>query len=214
MNALKTGNLTYAIVKHHTNEHSGSIPDFTFKLHKTHKTSLERQIKEALLIEHTDNKSLMNSKSEWGFNSIPRVRIEAQNNTNSPANTSSTSGRKQFNPELSLTFKRSNDNISQNSSRKRARPDPGDGEQLPVQQIGVTSDPLHASSLHALTRVERIGKVMTKCDIQPNDIAQSLKKDTHSMFQRKNDNHQSTPGMRKAWLVRKVRKKSKISTSI
>ena len=155
----------------------------------------------------------MNSKSEWGFNSIPRVRIEAQNNTNSPANTSSTTGRKQFNPELSLTFKKSNDNISQNSSRKRARPDPGGGEQLPVQQIGVTSDPLHASSLHALTRAERIGKVVTKCDIQPNDIAQSLKKDTHSMFQRKNDNHQSTPGMRKAWLVRKVRKKSEISTS-
>ena len=116
--------------------------------------------------------------------------------------------------ELNLNFKRSNDNISQNSSRKRARPDPGDGEQLPVQQIGVTSDPLHASSLHALTRVERSGKVVTKCDIQPNDIAQSLKRETHSMFQRKNDNHQSTSGMRKAWLVRKVQKKTEISTSI
>ena len=155
----------------------------------------------------------MNSKSEWGFNSIPRVRIEAQNNTNSPVNTSSTNGCKQFNPELSLTFKRSNDNISQNSSRKRARPDPGDGEQLLVQQIGVTSDPLHASSLHALTRAERIGKVVTKCDIQPNDIAQSLSRYIHSMIQSKNDNHGSTPGMRKAWLIREVRKKSKSNTS-
>ena len=125
----------------------------------------------------------------------------------------STNGGKQFNPELSLTFKRSKDNISQNS-QNRARPDPRDGEQLPVQQKGVTSDPFHASSLHALTRAERIGKVVTKCDIQPNDIAQSLKRDTHSMFQHKNDNYQSTPGIRKAWLVRKVRKKSENSTSI
>ena len=65
---------------------------------------------------------------------------------------------------------------------KRARPDPWDGEQLPVQQKGVTNNPLHASSIHALTRAERIGKVVTKCDIQPNDIAQSLSRDTHSMF--------------------------------
>ena len=97
---------------------------FEFKLVGTNKTSLERQIKEALLIEHTPNENLMNSKAEWGFNAIPRVRIALENDPGNPLNDPQT--HRQANlptPELKAK-KRPMTNISFSeisSSGKRSR---------------------------------------------------------------------------------------------
>ena len=68
-------NSEYATVKHLVNNHNGASPDFKFSLHGSWKTSLERQLQEAIKIDQTPNDLLMNSKAEWGSNSIPRITI-------------------------------------------------------------------------------------------------------------------------------------------
>ena len=69
-------NTAYAIVKHQVNDHKESDkPEFTFKVHKSYTSSLERQIKEAIKIDEEPVDALMNSKSEWGLNSIPRITV-------------------------------------------------------------------------------------------------------------------------------------------
>ena len=74
--ALKSGNQGNALVKHQTLHHPDETPNFQFKLHKSWKTSLQRQIQEGLLIQNTDTDLLMNSRSEWGNNGIPRIVIQ------------------------------------------------------------------------------------------------------------------------------------------
>ena len=104
---------------------------FEFKLVGTHKTSLERQIKEALLIEHTPNENLMNSKAEWGFNAIPRVRIALENDPGNPINDPQTHRQaNQPTPELNAKKRPMNNNcFSQISpSGKRSRVEVGQAE--------------------------------------------------------------------------------------
>ena len=89
VHALETGDLKYGIVKHHTTHHNNATPKFKFKLHKSWKTSLQRQIAESLLIQETPIEHLINSKSEWGNYSIPRLTVEketerAQQESNMP----------------------------------------------------------------------------------------------------------------------------------
>merc|ERR1711954_635291 len=77
LNALRTGDNKYALVKHMEKHHpEEQTHRFSFKVDRSWGTSLERQIGEALLIEETDNEVLMNGKGEWGRSHIPRVRIE------------------------------------------------------------------------------------------------------------------------------------------
>ena len=74
--ALETSNTSYAVVKHQMNDHSNSPNhNFQFKVHESYQNSLERQIKEAILIDREDPAVKLNSKAEWGLNSIPRVTI-------------------------------------------------------------------------------------------------------------------------------------------
>ena len=77
--ALLSGNKSYAIVKHQEIHHPESTPNFTFKLNKSWPSSLQRQIWEAMMIENTPTHELMNSRSEYGGNSIPRVSIQQFN---------------------------------------------------------------------------------------------------------------------------------------
>ena len=74
--ALETSNTSYAVVKHQINDHpNSSNHNFKFKVHESYQNSLERQIKEAILIDKEDPAVKLNSKAEWGLNSIPRVTI-------------------------------------------------------------------------------------------------------------------------------------------
>ena len=66
------------LVKHAAIHHNGIPPTYTCKAIKTYRTSLSRQIGEALAINNTDARILMNSKAEFGQNSIPRISIEGQ----------------------------------------------------------------------------------------------------------------------------------------
>ena len=49
-------------------------PGYAVKVLSSHGSATERQITEALLIEKGDYHNILNSKAEWGRNSIPRQR--------------------------------------------------------------------------------------------------------------------------------------------
>ena len=51
--AEQTDNTDYAIVKHMVKHHQNQKPDFAFKAHMSWKSSLERQLGEAQMIDST-----------------------------------------------------------------------------------------------------------------------------------------------------------------
>ena len=63
------------------NEHGGLLDDdkFHVKVLRKPRTALERQVLEGVLIEEEKLDELMNSKSEWGHNRVPRIRVEVGN---------------------------------------------------------------------------------------------------------------------------------------
>ena len=65
-----------SLVKHWKNFHSDekSPPKYVVKVISSHKSATERQIAEAIAIENENYDNLLNSKSEWGQNSIPRQK--------------------------------------------------------------------------------------------------------------------------------------------
>ena len=64
------------LVKHQILHHQGEVISFIFKVDKTWRTSLSRQIRESLMINQEDPSKLINSKSEWGAqNGVPRITI-------------------------------------------------------------------------------------------------------------------------------------------
>ena len=72
------------LYKHWREVHPTHIgpPNFTFQVVGTYKTSLERQLREALLIQNDKSDYPMNSKSEFGFNAI--VQLSATEESASP----------------------------------------------------------------------------------------------------------------------------------
>ena len=66
--ALKYKRESNALVKHWILNHEGmqSPPQFKFEVITTCRSSLERQIKEAIAIQNIETDILMNSKGEWG----------------------------------------------------------------------------------------------------------------------------------------------------
>ena len=53
-----------------------TAPQFSIKLVKTCVSSTERQIRESLMIDEEEPSSLINNKSEWGQNPVPRQATE------------------------------------------------------------------------------------------------------------------------------------------
>ena len=64
--------MKYGIVKHHKEFHQGHKPRFRYELNKGHASAIERQLIEALMIQHEPRYILMNSRSEWGYNYLPQ----------------------------------------------------------------------------------------------------------------------------------------------
>ena len=56
-------------------QNPGESPDFTFKLDRNWPSSLQRQLWEALKIESTPTYQLLNSRSDYRENLIPRISI-------------------------------------------------------------------------------------------------------------------------------------------
>ena len=67
-----------ALVKHWSIHHGDreDAPRYSFSLVGRHKTATERQLKEALMIEDENPDSLMNSKTEYGRNSVVRQTVQ------------------------------------------------------------------------------------------------------------------------------------------
>ena len=93
-------------MKHHTTHHNNATPNFKFKLHKSWKTSLQRQIAESLLIQETPIEHLINSKSEWGNYSIPRLTVETETARVQQENNIPTDGRDRERPDGDRAHKR------------------------------------------------------------------------------------------------------------
>ena len=75
--ALRLMDATYATVKHLEEHHAeNKIPNFTFKVLATHRTSPERQLKEAFAIAGASCSILMNKEGEWGVNLLPSMGTE------------------------------------------------------------------------------------------------------------------------------------------
>ena len=74
--ALVNKDSSYGIVRHWQEWHPEleGPPEFSYHLLGTHKSALERQIKEALAVEMTVCDVIMNGKGEWGQNLIPRLQ--------------------------------------------------------------------------------------------------------------------------------------------
>ena len=87
-----------ALVKHRAIHHQGQDPQFIFQLHKVWKNSLSRQIGEAIAISEEDPNILMNSRSEWGSNPIPRVKPAPADQLSPPPGDSSNSLPLEANP--------------------------------------------------------------------------------------------------------------------
>ena len=83
LEALRVRNENYAVVKHWLSDHKGEKPNYKFEVHSSFRTSLERQITEAILIDEEDNDARLNSKAEWGGNRVPRLMIDPDSHFNS-----------------------------------------------------------------------------------------------------------------------------------
>ena len=76
--ALKRKDETYAIVKHWLIDHPEGQPEFEYKVQRSFRSSLERQIMESILIDEEKPESRLNSRSEWGANKVPRLMIDPE----------------------------------------------------------------------------------------------------------------------------------------
>ena len=72
----------------------GDPPPFTVEKLASHRSATERQIGEALEIEKGDFDELLNSKSEWGMNRIPRQVIQEEDVNPQPHHEAATQGKR------------------------------------------------------------------------------------------------------------------------
>ena len=78
MNALRKSDESYAIVKHWLKDHPEKKPEYEFKVMRSYRSSLERQIWESIFIDEENPEVRLNSRSEWGANKVPRLIIDPE----------------------------------------------------------------------------------------------------------------------------------------
>ena len=73
------GALKSHMVKHQSIKHPGEQPRFLFKVISHHRSALNRQVREAVLIRRRGGEgSLLNSKAEFNRCHIPRLVVEEE----------------------------------------------------------------------------------------------------------------------------------------
>ena len=75
------------------NCHQGEQQRFKFKIDRSWRSSLERQLMESLQIDN-EHGSLLNSRTEYGANSIPRIVAQQPGETNGSNNNCNSQGRR------------------------------------------------------------------------------------------------------------------------
>ena len=79
LGAARKGDERSHMVRHQKMEHPGEPPAFVFKVVSSHRTALNRQIKEAVRIRRRGRAaSILNSKSEFNRCQIPRLVVEVE----------------------------------------------------------------------------------------------------------------------------------------
>ena len=109
-----------ALVKHQLLHYQGEEPDFSFTLHRSWKTSLARQIGEAIQIANSDQDLLMNSRSEWGQNRVPRVQVHEDSRNPGATSTSPTPASMPRRPSASTSNTRPDGRANPDARMKTA----------------------------------------------------------------------------------------------
>ena len=97
--AVRSGTEGNAMARHAIEFHpemEEEKPVFTYEVIRSYKTSLARQLDEALLIEREECTTIMNTKGEWGINLVPRLVTEDNSGflKQKPEDKSSTSAKR------------------------------------------------------------------------------------------------------------------------
>ena len=144
--ALRTGNTKYAIVKHQLMEHADVLPNFSYKVDKTWKTALERQVGESILIDNEDKSCILNSRSEWGHNAVPRLTI-TRDNQDQPSQ-----GQEDDEPNPGAhtqdTFQQAAKNDNQDRPHKRQRTTREKESKAPNSELPADPDPGDPGGTH------------------------------------------------------------------
>ena len=115
------------------NHHKGEVPNFAFKVDRSWRSSLERQLMESLRIDNEVG-NLMNSRTEFGANSIPRVTA------NQPGDRDKDNkGRPRDNMDQTAT---------QETRNKRPRLNTGEVQEAPPGEAHHGSQGLHQDDPH------------------------------------------------------------------
>ena len=111
------------MVRHWNESHSDSQnpPNYSYEVMAQYKSSLQRQLMEALLIEREQCDNIMNGKGEWGINLVPRLKVDDESEYRRVKMTDKTNKRDRDNTNETDTDRDQFNN--QLSQRKRAKRD-------------------------------------------------------------------------------------------
>ena len=119
---LKNWRMSNALVKHLAESHPGRGWDhFSMKVLNTHRSPMERQIKEGQLISSYKGDEILNQKGEWGQNLPPRLVVEDGRNGQ----------EKPINPEATQTEKQRGQQRKQNESNEETQENTREDEPQP-----------------------------------------------------------------------------------
>ena len=144
--ALRVTNLDYGIVKHQVNDHPSQVPNFAYVAQKSWKTALERQVGESILIDNEDKTCILNSRSEWGHNAVPRLTI-TRDNQDQPSQ-----GQEDDEPNQGAhtqdTFQQDAKNDNQDRPHKRQRTTREKESKAPNSELPADPDPGDPGGTH------------------------------------------------------------------
>ena len=104
--ALEDSNTEYGIVKHHSEHHTLLGPSFKYEGGGTcFKSSIERHIMEALMIQNTPRDITMNRKSEWVLNYLPQLVASPRDTAKGISTSNSSNNIKPAPPKPPVTIK-------------------------------------------------------------------------------------------------------------
>ena len=77
---LQTKDKQSVLYRHLEQDHKEEreTPEFKMKILKSHRSALDRQVTEAIMIDRKERDKLMNNKTEWGHNKMTRMRMTCE----------------------------------------------------------------------------------------------------------------------------------------
>ena len=200
---IRSSITTNAMVRHWKDVHndSKSPPNYSYEVVAQFRSSLQRQLMEALLIEREKCDTILNGKGEWGINLVPRLTVEDESEFKRVKVLNRTDKRDRAKTDETETETDFNSQLSQRRKRKKLESQVPEGE----AQTNVSTSISQARKDEPLTPPEN-GKVGTRlqADSQLNracfdkvNVNLKLRKDPNSANQRGNSGQNQSKGLPK-----------------